>query len=109
MSETRNTGIQEDVFNYFTANADRPITLDELQKQFSNFSRSTISSGAARLRHVYSNLGKINKYTYIWNSVPVSAPVKELYLTVLQSKEDGTMLAVNTVNEKVYVCKELDF
>lgn len=99
---------------YLTQNPDRPITLDELEKEL-GFTRVQASGATTNLINSgrYPNLERVQHGVYRWNSAPAAgttAEATEMLISVLTRKDDGSMLVRDTEpGGIVYVMRPLDF
>jgi hypothetical protein len=94
------------LLDYLLSNADRPITLRELEREFPS---RTVSGAISRFVDVYPNLERKQRGIYIWHSVPRTDQPTELLLKIVKRNEDNRLLAVDEDNGTVYILKEVDF
>lgn len=100
------------VLAYVTKNPDRPLSLDELQEATS-LERTQVSNALGNLLRSakYPELEQLQRGVYRWNtkSADKKSNRTEILISVLTTKEDGSMLVRDTEDGAVYVLRPLNF
>ena len=100
------------VLDYMKDHPDRPVTLDELEKQLKPLGRMQIASGISNLRGTgnYPQLVCLNRGVYQWNSVADDPePATEMLVVIVKVRSDGKMLVRNTDTDELYVMEAFEF
>lgn len=99
----------EPVFNYLSANANRPITYSEIV-DVTGVNRTSISGVINTLLTTSpGNMQRLAKGLVRWNGTAIKPPVTEILLRVTGRKEDGRMLAIDEESGTTYVVKEVEW
>lgn len=115
MGETRTSGVAESVTAYMTANADRPVTVNELLANAPrNASRSAVCTGTVRLHEKFPDrMQRVSKGVWIWNSdgvapeiTPTKAPALVM-VRILKMRDDGEFLAIDDETDNLYTVRPL--
>jgi predicted double-glycine peptidase len=96
------------VLKYFTDNADRPITLNELVENV-GLDRQQSTSAANLLVGKYTEMIRRGSGTYEWSTKEPKKDKTEMLVTIIMRKDDGTMLVKDTEDDVVYVIRPLEF
>jgi hypothetical protein len=105
-------GLQEKLIAYMTSNADKPVTLAQLEEAL-GWSRSSVAGCAARLVETFpGNMERKRQGLYVWNSTSKAADKvlsTEMLVSVLTRRADGTILVQDTETREIYVMRQLEF
>ena len=100
---------------YLQGNADRPISVEEMAREFHPMPRSSISGSASRLVELYpEHCERVRSGVYRWHSRPRQAPqdgaeeVTEMLARVV-ARNDSRILVSDLESEKLYVLSEFKF
>lgn len=112
MGEQR-THKSRQVVDYVLANADRPLTVDEVAKALDWGISSTSTTLSRMLQDYPNNMRRPRRGVYIWHSEGQSEPesTRSAYMvSVIRRKDDGTMLVRDMDDETaLYVMRPFDF
>lgn len=96
------------------ANADRPITLEEVEKAL-DWPRASVNAGLVRMVKKYPDqMERIQRGVYRWSSTAVEQPasgtlVTEMLVTVVRRRDDGKMLVRDDNTSELYVMEPFEF
>lgn len=104
-------GIKQAVLEYFTANADRPITLNELERTLNGYTRSQVTQAAASLTGQYAkNLERTGSGVYTWHSMEQETTVLGNEFIVKVIDRDGDALLVqDTETSEVFIMEPINW
>lgn len=111
--EKRVRGTTQNVLTYLTSNADRPITLRELERECLEPGgvASSVNGAALRLTERYPNCERIQNGVYIWHSNPEVMQEQASLVTVriLKTRDDGSMLVIDDDTNEIYTVRPLSW
>jgi hypothetical protein len=107
---TQKRGAVQNLLSYFTSNADRPITLNELVENV-GYDRGQCTTAANNLVNnpAYPQMIRTGQGIYMWATKESAKDKTEMLVTILMRKEDGSMLVKDCEDEVVYVVRPLEF
>lgn len=108
------SGLKQAIIRYFTMNVDRVVTLDELDEEFSEHHRGSLSSTMSTLcRSDEFPAERVGNGLYRWNSNGQTG--REEYekgdmmeVMLVKKKDDDTRLLLHDEHGEVWVARQID-
>lgn len=101
-----------ELLNYMTANADRPVTVDELSRYLEWGSSSISASLGSYMKDYPGQLVRNHRGIYTWYSTPKveqNGDVEAFLLEILSKKGEDTFLTQDSETQEFYIVKRIEF
>lgn len=119
MTTTKRSYKGRQTIDFIMANPGKRLSLEAISKGVGGWTLSSISNVCTKMIHDSpDNMARVGAGVYVWTdpnaaagSAGAAKPASrtERLFTVLTTKDDGSMLARDVEDEKIYVIKPFDF